>query len=128
MLDPLPVGREDSPSVQSVDRLIEIAMRAAQLFWHDVWIVKVGECRICIFGKGAGIEDGLRQCLHLRALGGRGVGPGETVIDEADGVAITALQLAADVPHPCHVNGAGEQAEFPHVGIGWWVQRVAATL
>jgi hypothetical protein len=45
VLDPLAVARKRLLAVQTVDGLVEGAVRLAEILWHDIGIIEIGECR-----------------------------------------------------------------------------------
>ena len=51
-------------SIEFVDRRIERAMRLAQIGWHDVGVVKIGECSV-LDARRARRARFAQECLFL---------------------------------------------------------------
>ena len=104
MLHTLPFRGEAAPLVQPVDRPVQPLMGDAQVGRHEVGVVEIGERGVG--PSRAGVKDGLRQrfqngrVLATQEAGGEREG----VVDDADGVAVVALQSAAELAEPGHVH------------------------
>ena len=106
------------------DGLVVGLVGAAQLHGHGDFIVEVGEGAIGV--ERADVEDGLGGALNGGLLGVGGGGPGEVVVDDILGIAVTHFQTSTDGSHPCHVNVGGQDAkvvkgcvEYNLNGIGY---------
>ena len=73
-------GGPDRHAVGFHHGAVVLLVGLAQLRRHGQLIVEVGQAGIRV--EGAGIQDGLGRLLDLRLLLGRGIGPGEVVVDD----------------------------------------------
>ncbi len=89
-------------------------MGAAEVRRHQVGVVEVGERRVGV--GGAGVEDGLGERVEQGEVGVPWR-KREGVVDEANGVAVVALETSTDVAEPRHVHGRGQQREVAQGGV-----------
>ena len=129
MLHPVTITGEGGGAVKPVNRQIERSMGLAQIGGHRIGIIKIGKA-----GGGMhrpGIQNGLGKGFDFDALCGGGVGPGEGVVNEADGIAETAFQSPTNMGKPRHMCAACENGEIV-VGcvgqnsdkIAWYCRRL----
>ena len=122
MFDALALGRETRAAVESVHGAVERLMRPAQVRRHQVRVVEVGERRVRV--GGAGVEHGLSQWFQPRqvyTLGRHRKG----VVDEADGIAVIALEPPADMAQPRHVHGRRKQCEIGQARVREYPHEIA---
>ena len=88
-------------------------MRLAEIGWHEVGIVQIGEGGVGIVG--AGIEQGLYKRLQFgfaRAIHMEARRQREGVVHDPDGVHVIALHPTSYGTHPGHMHGRGKQGEI----------------
>ena len=114
MFDAFPFGREACWAIESVHGAVEGLVRPAKIGRHQIGIVEVGQGGVRM--GSAGVEHGLRYRLQFRPVrtpGRRRKG----IVDEADGIAVTAFQPPTDMAQPGHVHGGGEQRKISEGGV-----------
>ena len=73
-------GRFDVEAIGLHHGAVVVLMGLSEFYGHGQLIVEVGQAGIRV--ESAGIQDGLGRLLDLRLLLGRGIGPGEVVVDD----------------------------------------------
>ena len=103
VFDAFALRREAYTAVETIHGSVQRLMGSAEIRGRHIRVVEVRER--CAPVTGSGVE-------HRVSMGGEAVRLGvpfsrerERVVDEADGVAVVALQPPADVPQPRHVHG-----------------------
>ena len=109
MLHPFAVARERLLAIKPIDRLVERAMRLAQVRRHDIGIVEIGKRRAVV--RRAGVEHGFRKLFEFCFGGFVELRLGEGIVDDANRIPVIAFQPTADVAQPGHVHARGDKGE-----------------
>ena len=102
MLHALALRSEATPAIEAIHGAVEGLVGAGEIWRHEIGVVEIG--RRCFGMRGAGVQDGLGEWFQFRevALSRR---QRISVVDEADRIAVVALEPPADIAQPRHVHG-----------------------
>ena len=115
--------------VGSINGGVELLVGFEQGGWHGERVVQVGQAAAGVLGTG--IEYGLGGFFYGK-LGFVGcgccgqVGPGEVVVNDVFGVAVTAFQTATNSTQPNVVHGAGKNTKVQQGGPCRHLHQIAA--
>jgi len=98
VFDALTVTRKRGGAIEFVNGGIVGGVRLAEFEGHGARVVEIGERGSRI--EGAGVENSVGALGEARPMLVVQVGQGEIIINDADGVEVTALKSAADLAHP----------------------------
>ena len=122
MLYAFSFGCETCGAIESIHGAVEDLVSSSKLWRHQIGVVEVGQRSVRM--SGASIEHGLRQRLQFRPIW-TSRRHRKSIIDDSDGIHVTAFQTPRHRPHPGHVHGGGEQGEVSKGSIFQDADKVA---